>query len=124
MKDKYYLQKDQIEWRDTLGLSTGYCKHCNNLIIEKTEWDHYDKDTTYYCTCDNAKKVDSTRKKIYGLQTDIKVLEEDLQQSLKFEHEEVLTHRLQCKMKNFIKDVSDNESISIEELREIFKLEV
>lgn len=124
MKDKYYLQKDQIEWRDTPVPSTGYCRHCNSRTIIKTEWDRYDKDKTHYCTCENAKKVESIRKKICSLQTDIKVLEKGLQQSLNFEHEEVLERRLQQKMNNFIKDVSDNESISIEELREIFKLEV
>ena len=122
MKDKYYLQQEQIEWRNTPKLATGYCRHCNNLVIEKTEWDRYDKDTTYYCTCDNAKKVASVRKKIYSLQTEIKVLEKDLQQSLNFEHEEVLERRLQWKMNKFIEGVSGDERISIEELREIFKL--
>ena len=114
MKDKYYLQPEQIEWRNIPKLATGYCRHCNNIVIEKNEWDHYDKDTTYYCTCDNAKKVDSIRKKIYSLQTGIKVLEKDLQQSLNFEHEEVLERRLQWKMKKFIEDVSGDERISIE----------
>ncbi len=122
MKDKYYLQPEQIEWRNTPKSGTGYCRHCNTVVIEKNEWDQYDKDTTYYCTCDNAKKVDTIRKNIYSLQTDIKVLEKDLQQSLNFEHEEVLERRLQWKMKKFIEDVSGDERISIEQLREIFKL--